>query len=137
MLILKIIKNNIFTENHKKSEINIKFDILEYNCNFTHYCILISSYALMHLGIEQKGILTSSNIVINNEGKFTIDPNFEEENNSKIKIQLACLVDTQEVTSFIQKGSIIEDNNNKIFNQAVALSIQVCKEYKNYIHKLI
>lgn len=141
--VLRIIKNNLFVDRHKKSLLKIKFDILEMSTEILHYCILSSSLAITNLGIEQKGILTCSNVVINANDILIVDPPLSDELGCKSKFQLACLVDTEEVVSFIQSGSIHEEPeikeqlaNNK-FKDVISLSIQICKAYKNYLSKLI
>lgn len=140
--ICKILKSNIFLENHKKSMIKVKYDILEFTCDFTHYCLLTGSFGFMNLGIEQKGILTCANIIVLQNGNILVDPDLEEEKRAISKVQIASLVDTEEVISYIQKGPIDENQSNKEekdkkFDEIVSVSLGVCKAYKNLILKLI
>ena len=135
----KILQSNLFLDKHKKSILKIKFDILEYSADFTHYCLMIASLACSHLGIEQRGILTCSNICMLQDGRSLVDPTLLEESYSKSKFQIACLIDTEEVISFNQNGivedKIIENQINTKFMELIALSISVCKAYRNYIIK--
>lgn len=138
--ILKTIQSNIFLDKHKKALLKINFDILEYNCEFFHYCIMSACLCSIQIGIEQKGVLLCSNICIMENKEILVDPIFEEEKKAKCKFQIACLVDTEEVVSFNQEGILEEGQigvlNNK-FNELVAISIAVCKAYRNYLMKYL
>lgn len=112
--------------------------------------------ALTNLGIEQKGIVTCSNIIIKN-GNLIVDPTFVEERGYQAKFQIACLVDLEEVILLINDGSLdlntrsISEINNKQdkskvdgeislfhseeFSEILANSLQICKVYHNYIMK--
>ncbi len=107
--------------------------------------------ALTNLGIEQKGIITCSNVIVKN-GEFMVDPTFSEERGYQAKFQIACLVDLEEVVLLINDGSLDFNSvkiseNEKIKNNTdvkslfhsdefaniLANSLQVCKVYHNYI----
>ena len=148
--ILKIIQSNILTEKHKKSILKLKIDVLEFQCDFSHFSIMGASICCSNLGIEQKGLLTASSLVISNDnGRILVDPSFEEEAQSRCKFQVVSLVETEEVISFSQVGIFEDNDDDKIqgnegrgleslkFKEVVSILISVCKAYMGYIVKLV
>ena len=145
--ILKTLQNIILLQRHKKSLLKIRFDVLEYSSDIFHYCVMSASLGLSFIGIEQKGIVSSSKLIILKNGDFLVDPSFEEEKLSDSSLQLSCIVDTEEVVSYYQNGflgSDLSDNNgneNKIMNEkfsrVVGIGISVCKAYNDYMMRII
>lgn len=162
-VIENLLRKNILLEKYSKGLLKIKIDVLEYSSDILHYCLMSAVTALLNLGIEQKGIITCSNIIVNSNNNIIIDPSFEEEKKSKVKFQIACLVDLEEVVLLISNGSLnsntlkvkeLMDNknkntnnvntntdgcliNNEVFNDLLVNSLQICKVYHNYIIKLL
>lgn len=163
-IIEKLLTKNIITEKFSKGVLKIKFDIIEAICDVFHYCLMSSAVLLTNIGIEHRGIISCSNVVVNSNGDILVDPTLKEESLSQIKFQVACLVDLEEVVLLINDGGleycnkniheilpktkssdmVVDDNvnargssliDNEKFKQILIYSLQVCKTYHNYLIK--
>ena len=62
-VLFNLFSQTILTEKYAKTLLEINIDIIEYNCDFTNYAIMAVSLALNYANIEQKGLVSCSNIV--------------------------------------------------------------------------
>ena len=62
-VLLNLYSQTILTEKYAKTILEINIDIIEFNCDITNYAIMAVSLALNYASIEQKGLVSCSNIV--------------------------------------------------------------------------
>lgn len=62
-ILFNLFSKTILVEKYSKTIIEITVDIVEYACDVTNYSIMAVTYALNNANIEQKGLVTCSNIV--------------------------------------------------------------------------
>ena len=105
--------NVILSERYSRTKIIFNIEVIEINCDLTPYAIMGISLALNESNIEQKGIVTASNIIKKGD-QIILDPTLEEENNCDFKLLWGCLLDLEENTLFVQKGSCDEESLKKV-----------------------
>ena len=155
IIIEKLLTKNILIEKYSKSLLKVKFDILEYQTELLHYCLMASCITLCSIGIEMKGIITSSNIILDKNKNILVDPSKNEENGRLAKIQIACIQDLEEIVLLIQDGNFSKDENfAKKYNEVVfesnsgivdsheltnilIYSLDVCKAYQTFLMDFI
>ena len=85
-----------------------------------------------YANIEQKGLLTSCAILVNNKGEIIPEPLLNEENDkNSIKFILGYNIYLKENVLFIQRGKCNED----ILKRVLALSIKICEIYQDFLIK--
>ncbi len=104
-----LFKNVILIERYGRNKIVINIEVMEINCDLIPYAVMGITLALNEANIEQKGICTASNIIRKN-GELVLDPTLEEEDNCDFKLIWGCLLDLEENTIHVQKGTIEDEN---------------------------
>lgn len=130
-VIVKLLNKVIFIEKYDKSVMIINLELIEFNSEILHYCMIAIMNVLCNLSIEIKGILTCSNVILDKNDEIVIDPNKEQEKNCKERLQIACLVEVEEIVLVIKDGKSNDDEN--IFKKLLTESLAVCKIYHDYI----
>ena len=74
-----ILKKHILTEKYPRTKMEIFFEIFEFNINYLPFCLMAVSLCLNYAGVEQKGLLTSCNLLMKND-KIEVNPILNENN---------------------------------------------------------
>ena len=74
-----ILKKHILTEKYPRTKMEIFFEIFEFNINYLPFCLMAASLCLNYAGVEQKGLLTSCNLLMKND-KIEVNPILNENN---------------------------------------------------------
>jgi ribonuclease PH len=106
--------HNILTERYQKTKLEINIDILEFECEVTHYAIMAATLALTLANIEQKGILTACNLVCSEDGNILVDPTVEEERLVGYKLVFGSIIELQENNLYIQSGRLDDVNHKNV-----------------------
>ena len=114
-----ILKKHILIEKYPRTKIEIYFEIFEFNVNYLPFCLMAASLCLNYAGVEQKGLLTSCNLLMKNN-KIEVNPilndlNENNENNENNKIECANFllgynIALNENILYIQEGECSEEN---------------------------
>jgi len=123
-----LFSRNILVEKYARTKLIINLEIFEISCDILPYAIMGICLALNDANVEQKGIITCSNVVISN-GNLLVDPTFEEEKMADFKLIFGCNMDYQENNVFLQKGNLEEAEYKKV----LGTSIKICDVFHNYI----
>jgi ribonuclease PH len=132
-----ILKKHILIEKYPRTKLEIFFEIFEFNINFLPFCLMAASLCLNYAGVEQKGLITSCNLLINNNNNnITINPilndnNKIDDNDNKnyANFLLGYNIALNENILYIQEGECSEENLKK----SLATSIKICEIYQNYL----
>lgn len=130
-IIVKLLNKIIFIEKYEKSVMIINLELIEFTSEILHYCMISIMTILCNLNIEIKGILTCSNAIVDKNDNIIVDPNKNQEKDCKEKLQLACLVEVEEIILVIKDGKTKDDDS--IFKKLLTESLAVCKAYHDYI----
>jgi ribonuclease PH len=133
-----ILKKHILIEKYPRTKIEIYFEIFEFNVNYLPFCLMAASLCLNYAGVEQKGLLTSCNLLMKNN-KIEVNPilndlNENNENNENNKIECANFllgynIALNENILYIQEGECSEEN----LKRTLATSIKICECYHNFL----
>ena len=130
-----ILKKHILIEKYPRTKIEIYFEIFEFNVNYLPFCLMAASLCLNYAGVEQKGLLTSCNLLMKNN-KIEVNPilNDLNENNENNKIECANFllgynIALNENILYIQEGECSEEN----LKRSLATSIKICECYHNFL----
>lgn len=124
-----ILLKHIIIDKYPRSKLIILIEVFEYNCDYYPYSIMGISLALNYANVEQKGILTCCNCVINSNGVLLIDPTLEEEKNYKTKLLFGSNISMKENFLYVQDGKCNEES----LKYLIAISIKTCETYQNYL----
>ena len=145
-----ILKKHILIEKYPRTKMEIFFEIFEFNINYLPFCLMAASLCLNYAGVEQKGLLTSCNLLMKNN-KIEVNPvlnnennnnnnndnnnnNNDNNNNNENKIESANFllgynIALNENILYIQEGECSEENLKK----SLATSIKICECYHNFL----
>ena len=134
-----ILKKHILIEKYPRTKIEIYFEIFEFNVNYLPFCLMAASLCLNYAGVEQKGLLTSCNLLMKNN-KIEVNPILNDlnennnENNENNKIECANFllgynIALNENILYIQEGECSEEN----LKRSLATSIKICECYHNFL----
>ena len=133
-----ILKKHILIEKYPRTKMEIFFEIFEFNINYLPFCLMAASLCLNYAGVEQKGLLTSCNLLMKNN-KIEVNPilndlNENNENNENNKIECANFllgynIALNENILYIQEGECSEEN----LKRSLATSIKICECYHNFL----
>jgi len=126
-VIFNIFSHNIVSEKYSKTSIEINVEIYEFACDPLSYAIMGVSQALSYANIEQKGLITCSNVIVIDE-QIIVDPTIEEEKLSNFKLIFGAIMDLQENNIFLQQGFVIEE----IFKLVMGCSIKICEKFQDF-----
>ena len=112
-----ILKKHILIEKYPRTKIEIYFEIFEFNVNYLPFCLMAASLCLNYAGVEQKGLLTSCNLLMKN--------NKIECANFLLGYNIAL----NENILYIQEGECSEEN----LKRSLATSIKICECYHNFL----
>jgi ribonuclease PH len=135
-----ILKKHILIEKYPRTKIEIYFEIFEFNVNYLPFCLMAASLCLNYAGVEQKGLLTSCNLLMKNN-KIEVNPILNENNNENSEInnennKIECAnfllgynIALNENILYIQEGECSEEN----LKRSLATSIKICECYHNFL----
>ena len=63
-LLLNLYSQTILTEKYAKTILDINIDVIEYNCDIINFAVMAITLVLNYANIEQKGLISCSNLVI-------------------------------------------------------------------------
>ena len=130
--IKSILNGHLLLLKYQRTKLDITFEIFEFNNDFLPYALMAISLCCNYANIEQKGLLTSCAILVNNKGEIIPEPLLNEENDkNSIKFILGYNIYLKENVLFIQRGKCNED----ILKRVLALSIKICEIYQDFLIK--
>ena len=130
--IKSILNGHLLLLKYQRTKLDITFEIFEFNNDFLPYALMDISLCCNYENIEQKGLLTSCAILVNNKGEIIPEPLLNEENDkNSIKFILGYNIYLKENVLFIQRGKCNED----ILKRVLALSIKICEIYQDFLIK--
>ena len=105
-------------------------EIYEIDCDYFPYALMATSICCNYAGIEQRGILSSCSLLLNNKNEIIIEPNLDQIYNSEnTKFNIAYNIPLQETISFFQDG-VCDD---EIVKKVIATSMKICDTYNKFI----
>ena len=130
--IKSILDGHLLLLKYQRTKLDVNLEVFEYNNDFLPYALMAISLCCNYANIEQKGILTSCSILVNNKGEIITEPSLnEEKEKNSIKFILGYNILLKENVLFIQRGKCSED----ILKKVLAISIKICETYQNFLIK--
>ncbi len=130
--IKSILDGHLLLLKYQRTKLDIILEVFEYNNDFLPYALMAISVCCNYANIEQKGILTSCSILVNNKGEIITEPSLnEEKEKDSIKFIVGYNILLKENVLFIQRGKCSED----ILKKVLAISIKICETYQNFLIK--
>ena len=130
--IKSILDGHLLLLKYQRTKLDVNLEVFEYNNDFLPYALMAISLCCNYAKIEQKGILTSCSILVNNKGEIITEPSLnEEKEKNSIKFILGYNILLKENVLFIQRGKCSED----ILKKVLAISIKICETYQNFLIK--
>jgi ribonuclease PH len=123
-----LFSRNIFVEKYARTKLIINVEIFEFSCDILPYATMAITLALNDANIEQKGLITCSNVIYKND-MIIVDPTYEEEKNSEFKLTFGSIIDLQENNLFLQNGYLEEPE----FKKVVGTAIKMCEAYQHFL----
>ena len=130
--IKSILDGHLLLLKYQRTKLDVNLEVFEYNNDFLPYALMAISLCCNYANIEQKGILTSCSILVNNKGEIITEPSLnEEKEKNSIKFIVGYNILLKENVLFIQRGKCSED----ILKKVLAISIKICETYQNFLIK--
>ena len=130
--IKSILDGHLLLLKYQRTKLDVNLEVFEYNNDFLPYALMAISLCCNYGNIEQKGILTSCSILVNNKGEIITEPSLnEEKEKDSIKFIVGYNILLKENVLFIQRGKCSED----ILKKVLAISIKICETYQNFLIK--
>ena len=126
-----ILNKHLLITKHPRTKLDIVIEIYEINCDYFPYALMASSICCNYANIEQRGILTSCTLTIDNENNIIPEPKLNELNKKNPKFTICYNIALNEAVAFFQEGSC----NDEMLKKVIAYSMRICDEYHKFILK--
>ena len=126
-----ILNKHLLITKHPRTKLDIVIEIYEINCDYFPYALMASSICCNYANIEQRGILTSCTLTIDNENNIIPEPKLNELNKKNPKFTICYNIALNETLAFFQEGSC----NDEVLKKVIAYSMKICDEYHKFILK--
>ena len=125
-----ILLKHLLITKYPRTKLDIVIEIYEIDCDYFPYALMTTSICCNYAGIEQRGILSSCSLLLNNKNEIIIEPNLDQIYNSEnTKFNIAYNIPLQETISFFQDGFC----NDDILKKIIATSMKICDAYNKFI----
>ena len=125
-----ILLKHLLITKYQRTKLDIVIEIYEIDCDYFPYALMATSICCNYAGIEQRGILSSCSLLLNNKNEIIIEPNLDQIYNSEnTKFNIAYNIPLQETISFFQDG-VCDD---EIVKKIIATSMKICDTYNKFI----
>ena len=125
-----ILLKHLLITKYPRTKLDIVIEIYEIDCDYFPYALMTTSICCNYAGIEQRGILSSCSLLLNNKNEIIIEPNLDQIYNSEnTKFNIAYNIPLQETISFFQDG-VCDD---EIVKKVIATSMKICDTYNKFI----
>ena len=128
--IKSVLLKHLLLAKYPRTKLDIIIEIYEIKCDFFPYALMATSICCNYAGIEQRGILSSCTLLLNNKNEIIVEPNLEQIYNDEFtKFNIAYNIPLQETISFFQDGSCDDETLKKI----IATSMKICDTYNKFL----
>ena len=125
-----ILQKHLLIAKYPRSKLDIVIEIYEINCDYFPYALIATSICCNYANIEQRGILSSCTLLLNDKNEIIIEPEFDKIYNDKYtKFNMAYNIPLQETISFFQDGYC----DDEILKKIIATSMKICDTYNKFI----
>ena len=125
-----ILLKHLLIEIYPRAQLDIYLEIYEINCDYFPYSLMATSICCNYANIEQRGILSSCTLILDENKNIITDPDLNQIYNDKCtKFIIAYNIPLQETITFFQDGYCDDETSKKI----IATSMNICDGYNNYI----
>ena len=125
-----ILLKHLLIEKYPRAQLDIYIEIYEINCDYFPYSLMATSICCNYANIEQRGILSSCTLILDENKNIIYDPDLNQIYNDKnSKFIIAYNIPLQETITFFQDGYCDDETNKKI----IATSMNICEAYNNFI----
>ena len=125
-----ILQKHLLIAKYPRSKLDIVIEIYEINCDYFPYALMATSICCNYANIEQRGILSSCTLLLNDKNEIIIEPEFDKIYDDKYTIfTIAYNISMQETISFFQDGTCNDESLKKI----IATSMKICDAYNRFI----
>ena len=132
--IKNILIKHLLIEKFPRTKLDIIIEIYEINCDYFPYALMATSICCNYANIEQRGILSSCTLMLDNKGNIINEPELSQIYNDKLtKFTIAYNIPLQETIAFFQDGYCEDETLKKI----IATSMKICDAYNSFLlHKI-
>ena len=125
-----ILLKHLLIKKYPRTKLDITIEIYEINCDYFPYALMATSICCIFANIEQRGILSSCTLLLNDKNEIIIEPEFDKIYDDKYtKFTIAYNISMQETISFFQDGTCNDESLKKI----IATSMKICDAYNRFI----
>ena len=125
-----ILQKHLLIAKYPRSKLDIVIEIYEINCDYLPYSLMATSICCNYANIEQRGILSSCTLILDDKKNIITDPELNQIYNDKYtKFIIAYNIPLQETITFFQDGNCDDETIKKI----IATSMNICDVYNNFI----
>ena len=131
--IKNVLNKHLLIDKYPRTKLDIVIEIYEINCDYFPYALMASSICCNYANIEQRGILTSCTLLLNENDNIITEPELNQIYNDKYtKFTISYNIPLQETISFFQDGFC----NDEIQKKIIATSMKICDTYNSFILKV-
>lgn len=125
----EILNKHFLIEKYPRTKLDVIIEIFEFNCDYLPYAIMATSLCACYANIEQKGILSCCNLIIDRDNNIIVDPSLQQEQHYKTKFIFGCNLPLEENFIFTQIGYC----EHETLKQSIAIAIKICELYHKYL----
>ena len=128
--IKNIIMKHLLIEKYPRTKLDITIEIYEINCDYLPFALMATSICCTYASIEQRGILSSCTLILEENNKIIPEPELNQIYNDKYtKFTIAYNIPLQETIAFFQDGLCDDETLKKI----TVYSMKICGLYNDLI----
>ena len=128
--ITKILMKHLLVEKFPRTKLDIIIEIYEINCDYFPYALMAASICCNYANIEQRGILSSCTLILDENKNIISEPDLNQIYNDNVtKFTIAYNIPLQETIGFFQDGFCDDETLKKI----IATSMKICDAYNGFI----
>ena len=125
-----ILMKHLLIEKYPRTKLDIIIEIYEINCDYIPYALMATSICCNFANIEQRGILSSCTLILDENKNIIAEPDLNQIYNDKLtKFTITYNIPLQETIAFFQ-DRYCED---EILKKVIATSMKICETYNNFI----
>ena len=125
-----ILMKHLLIDKYPRTKLDIIFEIYEVNCDYLPYALMAASICCNYVNIEQRGILSSCTLIVDENKNILTEPDLNQiYNNKATKFTIAYNIPLQETIDFFQDGFC----DNELLKKIIATSMKICNFYNNFI----
>ena len=125
-----ILMKHLLIDKYPRTKLDIIFEIYEVNCDYLPYALMAASICCNYANIEQRGILSSCTLIVDENKNILTEPDLNQiYNNKATKFTIAYNIPLQETIDFFQDGFC----DNELLKIIIATSMKICNFYNNFI----